>query len=336
MGRTTDVPRAGVPRRAMLAGGLAGGLAGLVPALAGAQGLVGPRPVTIIVPYTPGSPPDVIARAVGEGMSRRLGRPVVIENRPGASGNIGTEAVARAAPDGNTLLVQATTIAMNVSLFRSIPYDPVASFAPVATLMETEGTLVLNAQAGGNSLAELLSRARARPGGLNYASPGVGTPHHLAMEMFKRRAGVDLTHVPYRGLSGAVTDIVAGHVAAMFIHTPPAVELNKDERVRVVAVTSEARLPYLPNVPTLAEGGVTGVIMRDWYGLFAPAGTPPEVIARLNEAANSVFQGPDPLRALVAQGYEVVGGTPEALRERVAVAIPRWAAVVREAGITAE
>ncbi len=306
------------------------------PAAARAHGLAGPRPVTIVVPYTPGSPPDVIARVVGEGMSRRLGRPVVVENRPGASGNIGTEVVARAAPDGNTLLVQATTLAMNVSLFRTIPYDPIASFAPVATLMETEGALLLNAALGGGNLSEFIARAKARPGALNYASPGVGTPHHLAMELFKRRAGVDLSHVPYRGLAPAITDVIAGQVSCMFIHTPPAVELNRDERVRVAAVTAAARLPYLANVPTLTEGGVTGVIMRDWYGLFAPAGTPPDVVARLNEAANAVLATPETTRALVAQGYEVIGGTPDALRERVAIAIPRWAAVVRDAGITAD
>ena len=323
---------AALPRRAVLAAGLALGMPGILRA----QGIAGARPITIIVPYTPGAPPDIIARAVGDGMSRRLGRPVVVENRPGASGNIGTEAVARAAPDGNTLLVQATTLAMNVSLFRRLPYDPVGSFAPIATLMETEGTLALNATVGGTSLAELLSRAKARPGALNYASPGVGTPHHLAMELFKRRAGVDLTHVPYRGLAGAITDILAGHVATMFIHTPQAVELARDERVRVVAVTSETRLPYLPNIPTLAEQGVTGVVMRDWYGLFAPTGTPPETLAQLNEAANAVLKNPDALRSLVSQGYEIVGGTPDGLRELVAVAIPRWAAAVKDAGITAE
>lgn len=332
MNLTPPSPRTVLPRRAAMAAGLALAMPGTVRA----QGTATARPVTIIVPYTPGAPPDIIARAVGEGMSRRLGRPVVVENRPGASGNIGTEAVARAAPDGNTLLLQATTLSMNVSLFRTIPYDPVASFAPIATLMETEGTLALNASAGGTSLAEFMARAKARPGGLNYASPGVGTPHHLAMELFKRRAGLDVTHVPYRGLAGAITDILAGHVAAMFIHTPQAVELSRDGRVRVVAVTADARLPYLPTVATLAEQGVTGVVMRDWYGLFAPVGTPPELIARLNEAANDVLSAPDALRNLVAQGYEVVGGTPEALRERVAVAIPRWAAVVRDAGITAE
>ncbi|MBI0538595.1 tripartite tricarboxylate transporter substrate binding protein [Roseomonas sp. KE2513] len=321
-----------LPRRAVLAAGLALGMPGILRA----QGVAGARPITIIVPYTPGAPPDIIARAVGDGMSRRLGRPVVVENRPGASGNIGTEAVARAAPDGNTLLVQATTLAMNVSLFRRLPYDPVGSFAPIATLMETEGTLALNATTGGTGLAELLSRAKARPGALNYASPGVGTPHHLAMELFKRRAGVDLTHVPYRGLAGAITDILAGHVATMFIHTPQAVELARDERVRVVAVTSETRLPYLPSIPTLAEQGVAGVVMRDWYGLFAPAGTPPETLAQLNEAANAVLKNPDALRSLVSQGYEIVGGSPDGLRERVAVAIPRWAAVVKDAGITAE
>lgn len=173
-------------------------------------------------------------------------------------------------------------------------------------------------------------------GTLNYASPGVGTPHHLAMELFKGRAGVDLAHAPYRGLAGAVTDVVAGQVVAMFIHTPPAVALRRDERVRVVAVKSDARLPYLADMPTLAEGGMRGVIMRDWYGLFAPAGTPPEIVARLNDDANAVLSNPDAVRTLVSQGYEIVGGTVDAFHERVAIAVPRWAAVVRDAGITAE
>ncbi|TPG45759.1 tripartite tricarboxylate transporter substrate binding protein [Roseomonas nepalensis] len=325
-------PGAAIPRRLALTGALAG----LLPAAARAQGAAGGRPITIIVPYTPGAPPDSVARVVGEGMARQLGRPVVVENRPGASGNIGTEAVARAAPDGNTLLVQATTLAMNVSLFRNVPYDPVASFTPIATLMENEGTLVLNAAVGGRSLEEFLSRVRARPGALNYASPGVGTPHHLAMEMFRRQARLDLNHVPYRGLAGAVTDLMAGHVAGMFIHTPPAVELQKDERVKVVAVTGPSRLPYLPGVPTLQEQTGADVPMRSWYALFAPAGLAPDTTARLNAAANAVLANADAVRTLAAQGYDMVGGSPEDLRKRVAEAVPQWAAIVREAGISAE
>lgn len=258
-----------ISRRRALGATLGAALA----APARAQG-ISTRPITIITPFSAGSPPDFVARLLADGLGRRWNQPFVVDNRVGASGNIGTQAVARAAPDGHTLMVTASTLVMNVSLFRNLPYDPVASFAPVAELATVGFGLLLHPSAGA-SAAEFVARAKARPGAVNYGSPGVGTPHHLAMEMFRQRSGIQLTHVPYRGVAGAVTDLLAGQVAAMFVPIGSARELAKDNRVRLVAVASDARLAAAPEVPTLAEAGIAAMDMRDWYGLFAPAGTPP-------------------------------------------------------------
>ena len=313
-------------RRAAL---MAAGTSLAAPALA--QG----RPVTIIVPYSAGSPPDLAARLVGEGMARRMGQPFVVDNRTGASGNIGAQAASRAAPDGLTLMVAASTMVMNASLFKTLPYDPVASFAPVAELVTVGFGLLLH-PSGGADAREFVARAKARPGGINYGSPGVGTPHHLAMELFRQRAGIDVTHVPYRATAGAVTDLLAGQVAAMFVPIGSARELAKDGRVRLVAVASAGRLPAAPDTPTLAELGLPSMEMADWYGMFAPAGTPPETVARLNAVVNEVLATPEARAALSAQGMDPVGGPPDRLKADVSRDLARWAAVVRDAGITPE
>jgi len=323
-----------ISRRAALGAALGTGLGASVAIPARAQGL-STRPVTIIVPFSAGSPPDFVGRLMADGLARRWNQPFVVDNRVGASGNIGTQAVARAAPDGHTLLVTASTIVMNVSLFRNLPYDPVANFAPAAELATVGFGLLLH-PSGGSSATEFLARAKTRPGALNYGSPGVGTPHHLAMEMFRQRAGIQVTHVPYRGVAGAVTDLLAGQVAAMFVPIGSARELAKDGRVKLVAVASDARLPAAPEVPTLGEAGVASMDMRDWYGLFAPAGTPPEIVARLNATANEVLASPEVVAALSGQGMTAVGGAPDRLRADVASDLARWASVVREAGITPE
>jgi tripartite-type tricarboxylate transporter receptor subunit TctC len=323
----------GFPRRVTLLGGAA-----LLAAPALAQGPAqapARRPVTVIVPYSAGSPPDIIGRLLAEGFARRWGQPFIVDNRVGASANIGTAAVARAVPDGQTLLVTTVTLGMNASLFRQIPYDPIASFAPVAELA-TVGFALLLHPSGGADLAEFLARARARPGALNYASPGIGTPHHLVMEMFRHAAGIDITHIPYRGLAGAVTDLLAGQVAAMFVTIGAAREAAQDGRVRLVAVAAPSRLPAIPATPTLAELGVPGVAMSAWYGLFAPAGTPPEMIARLNATANEVMASPEVLAVLATSGTTPVGGVPERLAATLAADLARWPAVIRDARITPE
>jgi tripartite-type tricarboxylate transporter receptor subunit TctC len=313
---------------------LAAAAALAVPAAARGQTLSN-RAVTIVVPFSPGAPPDLVARVLAEGMQRRLGVPVVVENRPGASGNIGAEAVARAAPDGHTLLVHTTTLVMNASLYRSLPYNPLTSFAPLTALVDVDYALVLH-PSGGGSMVELLSRARARPGALNYASPGVGTPHHLTMELFKRAAEVDIVHVPFRGTGPAVTDLLGGQVAAMFMPVNAAAELTRDGRVRAVAVASEARLALLPGVPTVTELGVPGVTIRDWFGLLAPARTPMPILERHAEAARAVLATPEAAQTLVGQGFNVLGSLPEVLRARMAADLERWAGVIRAANITAD
>ncbi len=293
------------------------------------------RPVTMVVPFSPGAPPDVVGRIVADGMARRLGVPVVVENRAGASGNIGSEIVARAAPDGHTLLVHTTTLVMNASLYRTLPYDPLNSFAPVTAMVDVDYALVLH-PTGGASLAEFLERARARPGVLNYASPGVGTPHHLTMELFKRAAGADVTHVPYRGTGPAVADLLGGQVAAMFMPVNAAVELSRDGRVRSVAVASEGRVALMPEVRTVAELGTPGVAMKDWFGLLAPARTPAPILARHTEVATEVLRAPETMRTLTGQGFNVLGTAPDAFRVRMAADLERWAGVVRAANITAD
>ncbi|MDO9714009.1 Bug family tripartite tricarboxylate transporter substrate binding protein [Paracraurococcus lichenis] len=294
------------------------------------------RPVVIIVPFTAGPAPDIVARIVAEGMQRRLGQPVVVENRPGASGNIGADAVARAAPDGQTLLLHTTTLVMNAALYRTLPYDPLGSFTPVLGLVDVEYALVLHPDAGGTSVAELLSRARARPGALNFGSPGIGTPLHLTMELFMRAAGVRLTHVPYRGFGPAIAGLLAGEVAGIFMPVDTAAELTRDGRVRTVAVAAEARLPLLPGVPTVAEAGVPGVTMRDWIALLAPARTPAPVVARHTAVAAEVLRMPEVARTLSGRGYNLLATPPEEFRARMVADKERWARVVLEAGISAE
>jgi len=289
------------------------------------------RAVTLLVPFNGGAPPDLVARLLAAPLARRWGRPAVIDNRPGASGTIGAEAASRAAPDGETLLLHTMTLAISASLYRNLRYDPLTAFAPVATLVETGYGLCTHA-AIATDFPGLL--AAARRGGASYASPGVGTPHHLAMELLRRATGIELLHVPYRGSGGAVTAVIAGEVAAMFMPIGAAVELAKDARVRLVAVAEAERLPAAPDVPTMAELGVAGVTVRDWFGVFAPARTPAETIARLNADLNAALHEPEVAQALAAQSLRAVGGGAEALRERLAADLPRWEALIRAAKIT--
>ncbi|MBU8540391.1 tripartite tricarboxylate transporter substrate binding protein [Falsiroseomonas tokyonensis] len=318
-------------RRALLLGA-AGALC--APAVARSQ-VLSRRPVTLVLPFTPGAPPDVVARVLAEGMQRRLGNAVVVENRPGASGNIGADLVARAAPDGHTLLVHTTTLVMNASLYRTLTYDPLTSFAPLTALVDVDYALVLH-PSGGASFEDFLARARSQPGVLNYASPGIGTPHHLTMELFKRAAGVDVTHVPYRGTGPAVTDLLAGQVAAMFMPVNAALELGRGGLVRSVAVASPERLRLMPEVATVAELGVPGVTIKDWFALLAPARTPAPVLELHTETARAVLATPEVTQALTAQGFNVLGGSSAALGATMAADLERWAGVIREAHISAE
>ena len=294
------------------------------------------RTIFIVVPFSPGTGIDVLARLVGEELRQRWNQPVVIENKPGASGNIGTQAASRAEPDGHTIMMTVNTFVMNASLFKSLPYDPVRSFEPIVEVATGAVALAVHPSVPAKSVKELIAAAKASPGAIDYASPGRGTPQHLAMELFKLTAGVDLKHVPYTGSAGAVKDLVGGHIKAMFIPVHTVLPLAQDGQVRVLAIGSDRRSPMAPAVPTLAEEGVAGFDVDLWYGLLAPAGTPKEIVGRYNAAVNEILSTPRVREALEKQGLVAVGGPPERLGDLVRKDLDRWARVVKDAGISAE
>ena len=294
------------------------------------------RPIFIVVPFTPGSGPDVLARIVGEEIRKRWNQPVVIDNRAGASGNIGAQAASRAAPDGHTLVLSVNTFLMNAALYKSLPYDPVKSFDPIVELATGSLVLAVHPSTPAKTTRELIDYAKANPGTLTYASPGRGTPQHLAMELFKLTAGVDLTHVPYTGSAGAVKDLTGGHVNAMFIPVHTVLPLAADNQVHLLALGSEQRSTLAPDVPTLSEQGLSGFEVDLWYALSAPAGTPKDIIDRYNATVNEILTAPDVKEQLSKQGLVPVGGTPQRLADLIAKDLPRWAKVVKEAGITPE
>jgi tripartite-type tricarboxylate transporter receptor subunit TctC len=321
-----------IDRRSLL---LAGAF-GLAATAARAQRL-SERAIVIVVPFTPGTGIDILARLVGEELQRRWGQTVVVENKPGASGNIGTQQVARAEADGHTLLMTANTFVTNASLFRSLPYDPQTSFAPIIEV--ATGSLVLAVHpsfAAAASVRSLVEDAKARPDQINYSSPGRGTPQHLAMELFKQTAGISLRHVPYSGSAGAVRDLVGGHVQAMFLPLHTALPLAADKQIRLLAVGGATRSPLAPDVPTLVEQGVSGFDVDLWYGLLARAGTPAELVTRYNEAIDAILAQDAVRIALGKQGLQARGGPPGRLADLIAKDQPRWSKVVKEAGIVPE
>jgi tripartite-type tricarboxylate transporter receptor subunit TctC len=314
--------------------GLALCLAGVaVPHAALAQGL-SDRTITLAVPFTAGTGPDTLARILAEELRKRWKQPVVVENKAGASGNLGTQAAARAEPDGHTLLVTVNTFVMNESLFKSLPYDPEKSFVPIAEVATGALALVVHPSLGATTLQEFEAAVKAKPGELNYASPGRGTPQHLAMELFKLTRDVDITHVPYTGSAGAVKDLLGGHISAMFLPVHTALPLAGSDQLRILAVGSERRAPQAPNVPTLAELGVANFDVDLWYGVLAPAGTPAPIVARYNEVLNAILAEPNVRELLEKQGLVPHGGAPAALAELIAKDRARWAGVVKRAGIT--
>lgn len=310
------------------------GIAAATPALAETRMPDGP--VTVVVPYTPGTGPDILARLAAPAIQQALGQVVVVENRAGASGNIGTQSVARAAPDGRTLMMQVNTFVMNHALFRQQPFDPVASFTPIAQLTLGDVVLVVQPEIAATTLAAFVAEARGRAEPFAYASPGVGTPQHLAMELFRLQAGIALNHVPYRGSAPAVQDLLGHRVAAMVLPVHTALPLAADGRVRMLAVGSAQRLPTLPGVPTFAEAGVQGAEVDLWYGLLGPAGLPQGIVTRLNEALAGWLATPATAEALRLQGMVPAHAPPAAFAGLIARDLERWARVVREARISAE
>lgn len=325
------MPSLAINRRSIL---LAGACSLIAPG-SGAQRL-SERTVTIVVPFTPGTGIDILARLLGEEIRQRLGRAVVVENRPGASGNIGTERAARAEPDGHTLLMTVNTFVMNAGLFKSLPYDPQKSFAPIIEVATGSLALVVHPALAATTVRALVDDAKARPDQINYASPGRGTPQHLAMELFKLTAGIQLRHVPYSGSVGAVRDLVGGHVHAMFLPLHTALPFVADKQIRLLAVGSAERSALAPDVPTLGEQGVSGFDVDLWYGLLAPAGTSAEIIARYNQAFNAILLQASIRDALAKQGLQARGGAPAQLADLIAKDQPRWSKVVSDAGIEPE
>ncbi len=293
------------------------------------------RPITIMVPYTPGSGPDILARVIGDELQQRWRQTVLIDNKPGASGNIGTQLAARAAPDGQTILLVSNPFTNNVSLFKSLPYDPVKGFAPIVHVANGTMALAVHPSVPARSAAEFIAYLKAHPGELNYGSPGIGTPHHLAMELFKLATKTDLKHIPYRGSAGATQDLVGGHVNAAFQAIHVIMPMAREGQVRLLGTAEKSRIAAAPDVPTLQEQGLTGFEVTFWYAVLAPAATPREIVARYNAAINEILATPAVVEKLSKQGLIVTGGTPERLAAFLPVEIAKWQKVVQEARIAA-
>ena len=294
------------------------------------------KPVRIIVPFTPGTGIDILARTTGQKLNERWGQGIVIDNRPGASGNIGNEALAKSAPDGYALMVTANTFAITPVLSKSLPFDPVRDFAPVSQM--ATGTLVLAVHPSlpADSVAALVKLAKARPAQINYASPGSGTPQHMAAELFKLVAGVQMVHVPYKGSAGAVTDLIGGQVPVMFLPLHTALPHAQAGRLRVLAQSGASRSAAAPGYPTFDEAGLRGVDVAFWYGMLAPAGTPAELIVKINGEIAAILRLAEVRDGLSRQGLDPVTGTPDQFAQLIRHDLARWARVVKDARITAD
>ena len=306
----------------------------LCSAMANAQGFPS-RTVTIVVPFTPGTGADLIARLLQPGLAEKLKQPVVIENKVGASGAIGTEFVAKSPPDGHTLLFTATSHGTIPALKKSLAYDP-AGFVPVALAATSAMALVVNPDVAAKSVGELAALSRKRPGALFYASPGAGSIQHFTMELVKLETGMDMTHVPYKGSSGAAQDLVGGRVQAMIAALQTMAPFVATGRLRMLAVLSDERSPAFPDVPTMKELGHAPLVVDTWYGILAPAGTPPQAAATLNAAVNELLGQPAIREALAKQGLEPVTDKPERLGRLVSGELARWKRVAETAKIQGE
>jgi len=295
------------------------------------------KPVRIIVPFPPGGPVDTLARIVGQHLSPALGQQVIVDNRPGANGIIGTDLASKAAPDGYTLLMgNLGPIAINVSLYRKLPYDPVKNFAPVAMVAVAPQILVAHPSLPARSVRELVQLAKARPGQLVYGSPGTGSGAHLSMELFKTMARVDIVHIPYKGATPALADLLGGQTSLVLSSIVPAQPFVKTGKLRGLAVTGRTRAPALPGVPTMAESGLPGFEALAWFGVLAPAGSPQVIVSRLNSEIARILQKPEIKDQLAGFGSEPGSGTPEDFAAYIKAEIGKWRKVIGDAGIKAE
>jgi tripartite-type tricarboxylate transporter receptor subunit TctC len=305
------------------------------PALAQAQRLPN-GPVTLVVPVTPSTAQDTLARLLAPILSEILGQPVVVDNRTGASGVIGTGYVARAAPDGRTLLMQGANFVMSPPLIPNLPFDPVRNFIPIVRVANGNSVLAVRPDLPVKDVAEFVAMAKLRPGDLDYGSPGNGTAPHMAMALFTQAAGIELNHIPYRGTAPAVQDLLGRRIAAMVLPVAIAMPLARSGELRMLAVTADPRWPDLPHVPTLAEAGYSQATNTIIYGVYGPAGLPAELVARINAGVNEWLSRPATRQAILGQGLNPTGGPQEAFTALVHSELRRWADLVREARIRAD
>jgi tripartite-type tricarboxylate transporter receptor subunit TctC len=302
-----------------------------------AQGGWPARPVRVVVPFAPGGATDILGRLTATELGNALGQPFVVENRAGAGGNLGSDIVAKAPPDGYTLLFGAAgNIGINPSLFANMPYDPVRDLAPISLIAEVTNVLVVHPSVNARSVQELIALARTTQGGLVYASSGNGSTIHLSAELFAAMTRLNMTHVPYRGSGPAMADLLAGRVALMFDNLPSALPHVREGRLRALAVTATRRSPALPDVPTVAEAGVPGYEATSWFGLFAPAGTPREIIDRMAREMAAFARRPEVAERIRALGAEPITSTPDEFAAMVRAEITKWGAVVRASGARAD
>lgn len=292
------------------------------------------RTVSIIVGTEPGGAPDILARLLATKLSARFGNQFIVENKPGAAGIVGARLAAGAPADGHTLFLgTVSTNAIVASAYKQPGYDALTSFAPISMVASVPLIVIANPALGVNTLAEFVALAKTKPGVLNYSTPGVGGPQHLATELFATRAGIKLAHIPYKGGAGAVQAVLANEVAVFFSGMPPALPQIRGGKVTALAVTTKARATAAPSTPTIAEAGFAGFEADNWHALFAPAKTPPAIVAQLNEALTQILAMPDVKEQMLRSGAEAQGSSPQALRDFVAVEVAKWAQVVKQAGI---
>ena len=293
------------------------------------------RPMRLVVPFSPGGSSDGISRLLAQKVGAALGQPMVVENKPGAGGSLGTDLVAKSKPDGYTLLLVATSTAINQTLRADLPYDAMRDLEPVIHLVNLSGVLVVHPDVPARTVRELIDLSHAKPGTLNYASAGNGTTLHLAGEMFRSLAKADITHVPYKGSGPALTDLIGGRVQMMFANMPGTIQHVRAGRVRVIAVTDEKRSSVLPDVPTIAEAGVPGYRATGWFGIMAPAGTPRHIVERLNAEFDKALRTPELVEFMRNEGAELAGGSPQDFRSHLRAEVERWGSAIKSAGLKA-
>ncbi len=311
---------------------LATALAAVIAAPTHAQAPYPNKPVTVIVPQNPGGANDTIARIVTQKLSEVMGQQFLVDNRAGAGGNIGTALAAKAKPDGYTLMLTVNSAhVINPALYKSTGFDPVKDFDPVSLVATAGYVLVANAAFSANSVTDLIAQAKAKPGSINYASAGNGTLNHLIGEMFKRAAGIDMQHIPYKGAAAAATDVAGGQVPVAVLSTPGALPFLQSGKIKVLGVVNEKRLVSMPNVPTIGET-LPGFGSTPWYGLLAPAGTPKDIIARLHDAMGKVLASKEVIDKLAVVGCEVLPGNPSQFAALIRDDLPRWSKIVKDSG----